>query len=54
MLEDTTTSDELILAELDSHMEYLAGYYSDLADLRFALRDNMTREEWQQAFPAAN
>ena len=34
------------------HYETVDGYYARMIDLRFELRDSITREEWQQIFAA--
>lgn len=36
----------------DQHYEDLGSYTSDILDLRFDLKEHVTREEWVQIFPA--
>ena len=43
------TTSELETAWSD-HYETVDGYYARMIDLRFELRDSVTREEWQQIF----
>ena len=43
------TTSELETAWFD-HYDTVDGYYSRMIDLRFELKDNVTREEWQQIF----
>jgi hypothetical protein len=45
------TSSELGTA-WSEHYETVDGYYARMIDLRFELRDSITREEWQQIFAA--
>ena len=48
------SSDEVTDADIDtiwnSYFEQRASYNQDMLDLRFELKDQMTREEWQQVF----
>jgi len=48
------SSDEVTDADIDANWdEYFAqraAYNQDMLDLRFQLKDQMTREEWQQVF----
>ena len=43
------TTSELETAWSD-HYETVDSYYARMIDLRFELKDNVTREEWQQIF----
>jgi uncharacterized protein YccT (UPF0319 family) len=53
-LNKTLSSDEATDADIDpiwdAYFSQRAGYNQDMLDLRFQLKDQMTREEWQQVF----
>ena len=53
-LSKALSSDEVTEADLDmiwqGYFESRADYNRDMLDLRFQLKDQMTREEWQQVF----
>ena len=53
-LSKTLSSDEATEADLDAiwqgYFASRADYNRDMLDLRFQLKDQMTREEWQQVF----
>ena len=53
-LNKTLSSDEITDADIetvwDAYFSQRATYNQDMLDLRFQLRDQMTREEWQQVF----
>jgi hypothetical protein len=55
-LNKTLTSDEVTDADIDAiwdtYSSARAAYNQDVLDLRYQLRDQMTREEWQQVFSA--
>ena len=50
----TLSSDEVTDAEIDmvwdAYFSQRATYNEEMLDLRFQLKDQMTREEWQQVF----
>jgi hypothetical protein len=46
------TTDEVV-AIFERHLENSASYSSDILDLRFDLKDQMSREEWGEAFSVA-
>ncbi len=50
----TLSSDEVTEADIDTvwdaYFSQRAAYDVDMLDLRYQLRDQMTREEWQQVF----
>ena len=52
----TLSSDEVTDTDIDviwnSYFEQRASYNHDMLDLRFQLKDQMTREEWQKVFAA--
>jgi len=43
-------TDEMDIA-LDEYFAQRSSYNSDMLDLRFELKDQLSREEWQQIFP---
>jgi uncharacterized protein YccT (UPF0319 family) len=53
-LNKTLSSDEVTDADIetvwDAYFSQRATYNQDMLDLRFQLKDQMTREEWQQVF----
>ena len=53
-ISEILSDDEVTDADIDtiwnSYFEQRATYNQDMLDLRFELKDQMTREEWQQVF----
>ena len=53
-LNKTLSSDEVTYAEIDmvwdAYFSQRAAYNQDMLDLRYQLKDQLTREEWQQVF----
>ena len=53
-LNNTLSSDQVADADIetiwDAYFSQRAVYNQDMLDLRFQLKDQMTREEWQQVF----
>ncbi len=53
-MKKTLSADEVTDADIDivwdAYFSQRAAYNHDMLDLRFQLKDQMTREEWQQVF----
>jgi isocitrate dehydrogenase kinase/phosphatase len=50
-LEGRGDNAEMIAAISERHFAALESYNSDILDLRFELKEHITREEWTQIFP---
>jgi uncharacterized protein YccT (UPF0319 family) len=50
ILSSADVTDADIDANWDTYFAQRAAYNQDMLDLRFQLKDQMTREEWQQVF----